>query len=80
MVVGLIVFLSSANLICQSTDISKCFIESHGIRDNESRLYTENFQIKIFDIFRMSAQNIDCEYSLELPRQGGSNKYPQFMF
>ena len=27
-VVRLIVFLSSANLICRSTDISKCFIES----------------------------------------------------
>ena len=35
-VVQLIVFLSSANLICQSTDISKCFIESLGFRDNES--------------------------------------------
>ena len=39
MVVRLIVFLSSANLICRSTDISKCFIESLGVRDNESRLY-----------------------------------------
>ena len=38
-VVCLIVFLSSANLICRSTDISKCFIESLGFRDNESRLY-----------------------------------------
>ena len=38
-VVRLIVFLSSANLICGSTDISKCFIESLGVRDNESRLY-----------------------------------------
>ena len=28
----------------------------------------ENFQIKISDIFHISAQNIDCEYSLELPR------------
>ena len=39
MVVRLIVFLSFANLICRSTDISKCFSESLGIRDNESRLY-----------------------------------------
>ena len=38
-VVRLTVFLSSANLICRSTDISKCFIESLGFRDNESRLY-----------------------------------------
>ena len=32
-------FLKSENLICQGTDISKCFRESLGIRDNESRLY-----------------------------------------
>ena len=38
-VIRLIVFLSSANLICRSTDISKYFIESLGVRDNESRLY-----------------------------------------
>ena len=41
---------------------------------------TENFQIKISDIFHISAQNIDCGYSLEPPRRGGSNVYPQFMF
>ena len=28
----------------------------------------ENFQIKNFDIFHISAQNIDCGYSLEPPR------------
>ena len=27
-----------------------------------------------------SAQNIDCGYSLEPPRRGGSNEYPQSMF
>ena len=27
----------------------------------------ENFQIKNSDIFHISAQNIDCGYSLELP-------------
>ena len=41
---------------------------------------TENFQIKNSDIFHISAQNIDCGYSLELPCRGGSNKYPQSMF
>ena len=30
--------------------------------------------------FLISAQNIDCGYSLEPPRRGGSNKYPQSMF
>ena len=40
----------------------------------------ENFQIKNSDIFHISAQNIDCGYSLEPPRRGGSNEYPQSMF
>ena len=40
----------------------------------------ENFQIKNSDIFLIAAQNIDCRYSLEPPRRGGSNEYPQFMF
>ena len=40
----------------------------------------ENFQIKISDICHISAQNIDCGYSLEPLRRGGSNVYPQLMF
>ena len=40
---------------------------------------TESFHIKI-DIFQISAQNIDCGYSLEPTRQGGSNEYSQSMF
>ena len=43
-------------------------------------LKNENCQIRIFDIFHISAQNIDCEYSLEPPRRGGSNEYPQSIF
>ena len=31
-------------------------------------------------IFLISAKNIDCGYSLEPPRRGGSNEYPQSMF
>ena len=40
----------------------------------------EKFQIKTSDIFHISAQNIDCGYSLEPPRRGGSNEYPLSMF
>ena len=40
----------------------------------------ENFQIKKSDSFHISAQNIDRGHSLESPRQGGSNEYPQSMF
>ena len=39
-----------------------------------------NFQIKNSDVFHISAQNIDCGYSLEPLRRGGSNEYPQSMF
>ena len=49
--------------------------------------YVENFtfknwkiQIKTSDIFHISAQNIDCGYTLEPPRRGGSIEYPQSTF
>ena len=49
--------------------------------------YTENFTTKNrkfsdknSDSFHISAQNIDCEYSIEPPRRGGSNEYPQSLF
>ena len=32
-------FLNTTNLICRSTDISKCFRGSLRFRDNESQLY-----------------------------------------
>ena len=38
-VVQFIIFLTLSTLICRGTDISKCFSESLGIRDDESRLY-----------------------------------------
>ena len=40
----------------------------------------EKFSDKKSNIFHISAQNIDCGYSLEPPHQGSSNKYPQSMF
>ena len=50
--------------------------------------YIENFNTKNWkfhikkksDTFQISAQNIDCGFSLEPPRRGGSNEYPQSMF
>ena len=41
---------------------------------------TKNFPIKNTNIFHISAQIIDCGYSLEPPRRGGSNEYPQSIF
>ena len=40
----------------------------------------ESFHRKKIDILLIFAQNIDCEYTLEPPRRGGSNDYPQSMF
>ena len=37
-VVQFIILLTLSTLICRGTDISKCFSESLGIRDNENRL------------------------------------------
>ena len=31
-------------------------------------------------MFHISAQNIDCGYSLEPPQRGGTNGYPQSVF
>ena len=31
-------------------------------------------------MLHISAQNIDCGYTLEPPRRGGYNEYPQSMF
>ena len=34
----------------------------------------------VYIIFLISAQNIDCEYSLEPPRRGGSDEYRNLCF
>ena len=49
-VVQFIVFLTLSTPICRGTVISKCFSESLGIRDNESRLYLEHWSYS--DLFR----------------------------
>ena len=42
---------------------------------------TESFQTKkTSDIVHISTQNIDCRYSLEPPRRGGSNEYHYLCF
>ena len=38
------------------------------------------FFYKKYRFFFISVENIDCGYSLEPPRRGGSNEYPQSMF
>ena len=62
-------------------------IEEYAHNDNtpiqiyrKFRFKNWKFQIKNSDSFYISAQNIDCGYSLEPPRRGGSNEYPKSMF
>ena len=71
----------------QSVQILKANTNSHLLRkhaySNILKILQpkkENFQIKKSDIFHISAKNIDCGYSLEPPRRGGSNEYPQSVF
>ena len=81
---------------CKSDGHVKRYKVSSVIRDIEGshyentpiQIYIENFTSKIWkfsdkknsDIFHISVQNIYCGYSLEPPRRGGSNEYPQSMF
>ena len=73
--------------ICNSIKKKVCKQIARSITKTRLFKYTENlkpktehFQIKILMIFIISAQNIDCGYSLEPPRRGGSNEYPQSIF
>ena len=45
-----------------------------------SKAKIEDFIGKKNDIFNNFAHNIDCGYTLEPPRQGGSYEYPLSMF
>ena len=69
------------------------YVEPHWDRGIITKTYLYNFDsfkphfciVKlgftgVYIIFLISAQNIDCEYSLEPPRRGGYNEYPQSMF
>ena len=59
-----------------------CITKTHLFKCIE-KFTTKNmkiFRLKNSDIFHISAQNIDCGYSLEPPRRGDSNEYPQPMF
>ena len=73
--------------IWQRVDMTE-FIFIFSITKIHLSKYIENFttkkgklsEKKFLYFFYISAQNIDCGYSLEPPRRGGSNEYPQFMF
>ena len=55
-------------------------LKTHLFKYNEN-FTTKNWKLsdKNFDIFHISAQNIDCGHPLEPRHRGGSNKYQQSM-
>ena len=57
-------------------------LRKHAYSNNTESFTTKTKKIseKKSDILHMPAQNIDCMYSLEPPRRGGSNAYLQSMF
>ena len=76
-----------ASKICLNPVVGFCFAADRSISKTRLFKYIEifttkkgKFSDKKCDIFHISAQNIDCGYSLEPPRRGGSNEYPQSMF
>ena len=83
-------FLKTDPLLKQGFRRHFCFLihENGSITKTCLFKYIENFTSKklnfldkkLWYFFHISAQNIDCGYSLELPRRGGSNEYPKCMF
>ena len=79
--------LTVRNLVCL-THAHKLFQQEYTHKEKMPiEIHTENFTTKKLkfsdkdsDIFHISVQNVDCGYSLEPPRRGGSNEYPQSMF
>ena len=63
-------------LVCPAKHYENTHIQIY----RKFHLQNRKFSCKTSDIFHISAQNIDCGYSLEPPRRGGSNEYPQSMF
>ena len=68
-------------------ELLKRITNNHNITKTRLFKYFENFTPKNWkfseknsDLFHNSVQNINCEYTLEPPRRGGSNEYPQSIF
>ena len=70
----MVILLTST--VCGKTITKTCLFKY----TKKFKTKNEKFQMKNSDIFLISAQNIDCGYSLEPPRRGGSNEYPHSMF
>ena len=75
-----IIIISSAVLAQRVVMVKKTHYENTPVQIYWKFYKQKKFSDKNSDIFHISAQNIDCGYSLEPLRRGGSNEYPQSMF
>ena len=55
-------------------------VETPSCRFSHAKSHQENMSVQYIPPFLFLLQNIDCGYSLEPPRRGGSNVYTQSMF
>ena len=65
--------------LCSFQDITKTYLYNFDPLKPHFYIVKLGFT-GVYIIFLISAQNVDCGYSLEPPRRGGSNEYPQSMF
>ena len=66
-------------LISQARYITKTYL--YNFDPVKPHFYTVKLLFTgVFIIFLISAQNIDCGYTLEPPRRGGSNEYHNLCF
>ena len=72
--------ISLYDTFCQALDAGITKTRLFKYIENFTSIKTENFQIKNPDNFHIFAQNINCGYSLEPPRRGGSNEYHNLCF
>ena len=67
------------NILCYFGNITKTYLYKFDPLKPHFYIVKLGFT-GVYIIFLISAQNIDYGYSLEPPRRGGSNEYPQSMF
>ena len=65
--------------LCRCWPITKTYLYNFDPRKPHFYIVKLGFT-GVYIIFLISGQNIDCGYSLEPPRRGGSNEYPHSMF
>ena len=82
--VGVKLSISLPDICTEPSECHSGFSSGKHVREMYTPLYL-TFIVKlgyagIYLFFLFLLQNIDCGYSLEPPRRGGSNVYPQSMF